>query len=150
MIFFEKIIIDGNINYENNFDFFRPKRPFLDYFARFYHLRLLQSKLHDWLKCLVLNPIKDPHPNTKNNHKFEPLVLALVHEYFDTAKSSRPNCIPSYITIVSHIAMISAKSKQSRQEHSKTYLMDELIKFTRGGLGQQFRPRVFGKIFFTK
>merc|ERR1719445_323878 len=87
---------------------------------------------------------------TKTNFGFETLVLKLVHEYFDAAKLSRPNCMPSYIAIVSHIAMISAKSIHREKEKSEKLIADALKIIAPWCMAQQFTTRLYAQIFFKR
>ena len=87
---------------------------------------------------------------TQTNFGFETLVLKLVHEYFDAAKLSRPNCMPSYIAIVSHIAMISAKSIHREKEKSEKLIADALKIIAPWCMAQQFTTRLYAQIFFKR
>ena len=87
---------------------------------------------------------------TQTNFAFETLVLNLVHEYFDAAKLSRPNCMPSYIAIVSHIAVISAKSIHREKEKSEKLIADALKIIAPWCMAQQFTTRLYAQIFFKR
>ena len=87
---------------------------------------------------------------TQTNFGFETLVLKLVHEYFDAAKLSRPNCMPSYIAIVSHIAVISAKSIHREKEKSEKLILDALKIIAPWCMAQQFTTRLYAQIFFKR
>ena len=118
------------------------------------------------LLCLVLNRITNELGHqlsvrylcewtviilaTSNNHQFEQLVLSLVHESFNTAKISRPNCIPSYIVILSHIAMINLKSSKNHAEHSKKLMADSMNVISPWCMAQQFTTRLYAQIFFKR
>ena len=87
---------------------------------------------------------------TKTNFEFETLVLKLVHEYFNAAKLSRPNCMPSYIAIVSHIAMISAKSILHDKEKSEKLIVDAMEIIAPWCMAPQFTTRLYAQIFFKR
>ena len=87
---------------------------------------------------------------TQNNHQFESLILGLVHEYFGPAKLNRPNCLPSYIAVVAHIAISNAKSKHDKEEKTKLLIIDAMNTISPWCMSQQFTTRLYAQIFFKR
>ena len=84
-----------------------------------------------------------------NDQQFYHLVLTLVHEYFSTAKIFRPNCVPSYIVILSHVALITLNSGK-HDEQFKIQLENTMDLISPWCMAQQFTTRLYAQIFFKR
>ena len=85
-----------------------------------------------------------------NNNKFQTVVLQLVQESFVQASKGRINCVPSYIVILSHIALISVRCAYIDKGQSVMLLENVIDLVSPWCMSQQFTTRLYSQIFFLR
>ena len=93
---------------------------------------------------------------TKNNNQFKQIIVSMVDGAFLEAKSLRPSCIPSYIVILSHVALISSESYRDGQENvdssfAAEKIMEETMdKIAPWCMAPLFTTRLYAHVFMKK
>ena len=85
-----------------------------------------------------------------NQNRFQTVVLQLVQESFVQASKGRINCVPSYIVILSHMALISVRGAYIDKGQSVELLENVIDLVSPWCMSQQFTTRLYSQIFFVR